>query len=438
MALSMMRIDPARAGGGYRGYVVAVLGVVFAFNVMDRSLLSMLQEPIKRELGLSDGQLGVLSGLAFAAFYATLAIPLGRIADRHNRVAVLTGSLLMWCMATAACGLAGGFAWLLLCRMMVGVGEAGGHPPSASILSDYFPAGRRATALSLYGLGAPAGAMLGLLAGGWVDQWLGWRAAFVIVGLAGALAAPLLWFTIAEPRRGMSDPGEGGAGAGEAQQIGFGRTLGFLWRLKSLRYLLIANMVHGFTQYAFMAWTPPFYARSFGLASGALATRLSVLAALGMVGTWAGGALADRLGRRDMRWQLWVLAIVSGLTVPFGIAQYLAPTPGLSFLFAAGPYLLLTAYVGPTIGASQTLVSPRIRGATAGIMLMTFNIVGLGLGPTLAGLLSDALQPHFGGESLRHAMAAVMLVELIAMAFYLIASRHLRGDLARNRALDFV
>jgi predicted MFS family arabinose efflux permease len=433
MALAAIR-KTAEVSDRYRWYVVGALSVAYACNVMDRSLMSILQEPIKRELGLSDTMLGTLNGLAFAIFYGTLTLPIGRFADRNNRVAVLCGSLLIWCLATAACGLAGGFLSLLIFRMLVGFGEAGGHPPSAAVISDYFPPAKRATAISTYGLGVPVGSMLGILAAGWLNEAIGWRATFFVIGLGGALVAPLIWFTVVEPKRGAA---EASGAASSEEHPPFGTTLRSIWRLKSLRYLLAANMVHGFTQYAYTSWVPPFYMRSFGFESGDVASRLSLLGLCGVAGTYLGGVLADRLGRRDIRWQVWIIAIASLLTVPLAIGQFLAPTAGMSLLFAIGPYFLLTLYVGPVIGASQTLVRPEIRAVTAGVMLMTFNLFGLGLGPFITGMLSDWFAPQFGIHSLRHALVIVVLVELVTALLYVISARSLRADLDRDRSLDF-
>jgi len=410
-------------GSRYRWYVIAILAAVYAFNTMDRNLLSILQEPIRKELGLNDAELGSLTGLAFAVFYASLAIPIARVADRTNRVIVVSVALGAWSLLTAACGFASGFVSLLLLRMGVGVGEAGGYPPSASILSDYFSLERRATALAIFGIGAPIGGALGLLSGGAINQALGWRTAFMVVGLAGLLFAPIVLFTVREPRRGVAESARDAELA--ARPASFWAVLRIVFGLKSYRLLLLGNCIHGFVLYAFSAWNPPFYGRVFGLTTGQIAMHLGVLAGVcGALGTLLGGNLADRLGRRNARWHAWVVGLAALAIVPATYAQYTASSAGLSFAIAAAPYFLFSVFVGPTIAMSQSLVLPNMRATTAAITLMTYNIVGLGLGPFVTGLLSDHFrQAGAGDQSIRYALLIVMAVEMLAAVTYFTAGR---------------
>ena len=433
----MSTFDPRASSVTYRWYVVGVLALVYAVNVMDRALVNILQEEIKHDLGLTDSQLGMLTGLAFAAFYATLAVPIARFADRSNRVFLLCACLALWSLMTAGCGIAMGFVTLLLFRMGVGVGEAGGYPPSAAAISDYFRKERRATALAIFGLGAPLGGTLGLFAAGWLHDLVGWRGAFIAAGAFGLLLAPFILFTVREPQRGVSDDPEDAVGGSTPPSLL--QVAGVLWRLKTIRYLYLANMFHGFALYAHGAWAPPFYARSFGMETSQVAYWLGFLSIFGAIGTFAGGVLADRLGKRDPRWRIWILALASTLMVPFAIAQFLAPTWILSLAFAVVPALLLTFFVAPTIAMGQTLVLPHMRATTAAIMLMMYNIFGLGLGPLVVGMLSDFLVKNLGmgPESLRYAVIAGMLVEVITVGFYLLSARALPRDLARDRNQDF-
>lgn len=433
----MKRYDPRVSSGSYRWYVVGILAVVYAVNVMDRALVNILQEEIKRDLHLTDSQLGMLTGLSFAVFYATLAVPIARFADRSNRVFVLCVCLVLWSLMTAGCGIATGFVTLLLFRMGVGVGEAGGYPPSAAALSDYFSKDRRATALAIFGLGAPIGSTFGLFAAGMLHDLVGWRGAFVVAGLIGLLLAPLVLFTVREPQRGVSDEGEetvAGAPAPSLLQVAT-----VLWRLKAIRYLYLANMFHGFALYAHGSWMPPFYARTFGMHTSQIAFWLGLLSIFGAVGTFAGGVLADRLGKRDPRWRIWILALASMIMTPLAIAQFLAPSWELSLVFAIGPALLLTFFVAPTIALGQTLVLPHMRATTAAIMLMMYNIFGLGLGPLFVGVLSDYLTHTLGlgPNALRYAVIAGLLVEVVTVVFYFLSARALPKDLARDRSQDF-
>ncbi len=433
----MAGYDPSRSPSWYRWAVVGVLGLSYAFAIMDRSLMNILQVPLKRDLRLSDGQLGVLTGLAFAVFYATLAIPIARIADRANRMAVLCVCLLLWSVMTAGCGLAGSFSMLLLLRMGVGVGEAGGYPPAASAISDYFGSDRRATALALFGLGAPVGQTLGLFGGGWLNDTLGWRGAFELIGGVGVFVAPLVYFGVREPRRGAADHAEGGAF--DLRPAGLLDAARVLWRLKTIRFLFLANMCHGFVLYAYNAWSPPFYNRLFHMPLKSVAMWLSLLSVAGALGVYAGGFAADQLGRRDGRWRIWVLAASGLLQIPFSIAQFLTSDVHLSLALAIVPSFTLLFFVGPTIAAGQSLVQPQMRAMTAAIMLMLYNIFGLGLGPLLVGMLSDTLTKGvgLGPAGLSYAIVAALLVEVVAVAFYFASGFSFPRDMARERSADF-
>jgi len=433
----MTRFEPTSGPAWYRWYVVFALGVLYAVSTMDRSLLTILQQPIKEELGLSDSQLGSLTGLAFAAFYATLAIPIARFADRSNRMLVTCAALTLWSVMTAGCGVAGGFITLLVFRMGVGVGEAGGYPPAASILSDYFPSGRRATALALFGLGAPIGSTVGLFTAGWLNELWGWRGAFFLAGGVGLVLAPILLFTVREPRRGASDVGT--EASPNAQSASLLECAKVLWRLKTIRYLYLANMCHGFAVYANSSWAPPFYIRVFHMPTARVAVWLGLLSILGALGTFLGGFLADRLGKRDPRWRIWMLAIASSIVIPAAMGQYLSESVAASLAAAALLYLLLTFFVGPTIAMGQTLVLPHMRATTAAIMLMMYNVFGLGLGPLTVGVLSDVLTQRFGlgTDGLRYAVVTAMCIEALAVTLYIVSGRHLLIDMARDRSRDF-
>lgn len=425
-----------RSGAGYRWYVIAVLAAVYAFNTMDRNLLSILQEPIRQELHLSDAQLGSLTGLAFAVFYATLALPIARLADRSNRVVVAATALATWSLMTAACGAASGFVSLLILRMGVGVGEAGGYPPSASILSDYFARDRRATALAIFGVGAPIGGALGLLLGGGINQIYGWRTAFFVVGALGLVFAPIVLLTVREPRRGAAESAHD-AGLAETP-VTFAEVVRVIFRLKSYRLLLLGNCLHGFVLYSVASWNPPFYARVFHLSTGEIALRLGVLAGVcGALGTLLGGNAADWLGRRNERWHAWVVGFAALALVPATLGQYLVQDAGVSLALAAAPYFLFNVFVGPTIAMSQSLVLPNMRATTAAVTLMTYNIIGLGLGPFLTGVISDRYNAAgAGAESVRYALVTVVGLELVAATIYFLAGRYFAADLSRDRALD--
>lgn len=432
----MSNFNPAKSPAWYRWYVIGALALVYAINVMDRALVTILQVPIKQELGLSDAQLGLLTGLAFAVFYATLAIPIARFADRSNRVAVVCACLALWSLMTAGCGVAMGFVTLLLFRMGVGVGEAGGYPPSASVLSDYFSRHKRATALAIFGLGAPVGHTLGLFAGGWLNDAYGWRNAFIIAGVAGLALAPIIFFTVKEPQRGVSDDADEQSAHG-APAANLREVATVLWRLKTIRFLYVANMCHAFAIYAYQSWLPPFYVRIFDLSTGTVANWLGLLSIAGATGTFLGGMISDRLGRRDPRWYLWSLAAAGIIITPAAIIQFLATDLSTSLWLALVPSVLLHFYVGPTIATGQSLVQPQMRATSAAFMLMLFNIFGLGLGPFFVGALSDAFGATMGEDGLRYALVVGVLIELVAVCFWILAGRHFASDMARDRTLDF-
>ena len=409
-----------------RRYVLGVLVVVYSFNFIDRQILSILLEPIKAELGLSDAQLGLLTGFAFAAFYATLGIPIARHADRSNRRNLIALALTVWSAMTALSGLAQNFWHLLIARIGVGVGEAGCSPPAHAIIADYYPVERRATALGIYALGIPFGILFGFLAGGWINEFFGWRAAFFVVGIPGLLLAVLVRLTVREPPRGLA---EGRSGA--AEQPTMLETARFLWSRSSFRHLALGGALTAFVGYAFTSWMPSFLVRSHGMTTGEIGTWLGLILGIpGGIGIVLGGYLADRLGGRDARWYMWIVAVALTVTVPFSAAVFLADTPAIALALFGVPVLLGNFYQATTFSQAQGLVGLRMRAVAAAILLFILNIIGLGLGPYLVGVLSDAMSDRFGIESLRYALLAASFVNLWAAAHYYVAGRHLKGDLA--------
>ena len=290
-----------------RNYALGVLVVVYTFNFIDRQILSILLEPIKLELGLSDTALGLLTGFAFALFYATLGIPIARYADKNNRRNLIALALAIWSGMTALSGLAQNFWQLLAARIGVGVGEAGCSPPAHSMIADYFPAENRATALGIYSLGIPVGILFGFLAGGWLNEFFGWRVAFFVVGIPGLILAVLVRFTLAEPTRGMA---EGRIDSGE--QPGVMETFRFMWRKKSFRHLAFGGALTAFVGYGLVTWVPSFLVRSHGMETGEIGTWLGLILGIpGGIGIAAGGWMADKLGSRDTRWYLWVVSVAT-------------------------------------------------------------------------------------------------------------------------------
>jgi len=391
-----------------RRYALSVLVVVYTFNFIDRQILSILLEPIKQDLGLSDTQLGLLTGFAFAFFYATLGIPIARYADRANRRNVIAGALAIWSGMTALSGLAQNFWQLLVARIGVGVGEAGCSPPAHSMLADYFPAERRATALGIYSLGIPVGILFGFLAGGWINEFFGWRVAFFVVGVPGLILALLVRLSLREPTRGMA---EGRQVSGEQPSIR--ETLTALWRQRSFRHLAFGGALTAFVGYGVINWVPSFLIRSHGMQTGEIGTWLGLILGIpGGIGIALGGYLADRFGARDTRWYLWIVSVALLAGIPFAVATYLVPSAYAALWCLVLPVMFGNFYQATTFSQTQGLVGLRMRAVAAAILLFILNIIGLGLGPQAVGILSDLLRPQYGDESLRYALLAAGLVNI--------------------------
>ncbi len=422
----------------YRGYVLGLLTLLYVFNLVDRSILAILQEPIKDELDLSDAQLGMLTGLAFALFYATLAIPIARIADRGYRKIVITVSIGLWSLMTALCGAAQNFASLLVFRIGVAVGEAGGVPPAVSLISDYFPPAKRATAMAIYGFGPPLGLMVGLFAGGWLNEIIGWRNTLYLFGIAGIALVPVVYLTLRDLPPGFSDTAKGMSPpkSNAVSLIDVARTA---WRLRAMRHLAAAGTVHGFATYSVMNWGPSFYVRVHDLGTAEVGAYLGILAGLGGgLGTLFGGVLADRLSQKDTRWYMWTPAIAMAALVPVSLAQYLVGDPYVSFAISSLAFFLGTVYIGPFFATAQSLVVPTMRATMQAILLMIFNIFGLSLGPFLTGVLSDILVHDFdmGDNSLRYALCAAILFNAWSAFHFLRGAKYLRAELERDRSAE--
>ncbi len=421
-------------GAAYRWYALGVLFVVYVFNFIDRSILSILAQSIKEDLALSDSQLGFLGGLAFALFYTFLGIPIARMADRGVRRNILAVCLTIWSAMTAVCGFAQNFVQLLLARVGVAIGEAGGSPPSHSMISDLFPASQRATALGIYALGIPVGTMIGNLAGGWMNDAFDWRAAFMVVGIPGVLMAILVRLTLIEPVRGGSETVAPVVGDVPPVAVVFK----YLWSRQSFRYMSLGAALHAFVGYGVGAWIPAMMIRSHGWNTSEIGTALFLLGFFGMFGTFTGGYVADRLGIKDVRWYVWLPGLATLISVPFAAFAYLWHQPAVALAVYSVPYVLGAYYLGPTFSLTQGLVGLRMRALAASILLFVLNIIGLGLGPWFVGIASDVLRAttDLGSESLRWALVITLIFNVIAALFYARAARTLKDDLANSHAMS--
>ena len=409
-----------------RKYALAVLTLVYTFNFIDRQLLSILQESIKVDLSLSDSQLGLLTGFAFAMFYVTAGIPIARFADRSNRRNIVAVSVGLWSAMTAVSGLVQNYGQLLAARVGVGVGEAGGSPPSHSIVSDIFPPEKRASALAFYSTGVNLGILFGFLFGGWLNEFFGWRIAFMVVGIPGVLLAILVRTTVREPIRGLMENR-----TASDVQVPFKDVVTLLWKRKTFRHMAFACGLNAFAGYGTVNWIASFFIRSHEMSTGELGTWLALSTGLfGAIGVLLGGMLGDKLGKRDKRWYQWIPGIATFLCVPAMLVAFLTDNQYVALMFIFIPGTLQNVYLGNSIATTHALVGLRWRSTASAILFLIINIIGLGLGPFGIGYLSDMLAPSMGVESLRYAMLILLPTANIwsAIHFYL-ASRTLREDL---------
>ena len=412
-------------------YTLFILMLTYSCNVMDRNILTMVLEPIRREFALSDTELGLLSGLSFAIFYAVAGLPLGLAADRLNRRNLIFVCLTVWSGMTALCGMAGSFVQLLIARIGVGVGEAGGGPPAMAMISDLFTAKRRATAISTFYLASPLGSLVSFAGGGWLVQHYGWRAAFYAAGIPGLILAVVLILTVREPTRGQSDVKSEPAGT---HRPSLGEILRYVAAQRSLLHLIAGTTLTVFVVSGVGTWSASFFIRTHGFTPSAIGSFLgTAMVTGGLVGTLAGGTAVDWLGRRDDRWRCWVLALAGLITAPLIAASVLMPGAAAATGFYAAYIMVSFVWYGPVHGLCQTLVELRMRAMISAIVNLISNLLGVGLGAQVIGLFSDRLAPALGAQSLRYAMLAACGFSLWAALHFLLAGRTVRADLARAR-----
>ncbi|HTO07600.1 MAG TPA: MFS transporter [Myxococcota bacterium] len=423
---------PAPYSDRYRRYVLGLLVVVYVFNFIDRQILTILGEDIRKEIGFSDTIFGLLTGPAFAILYTFVGIPIGFWADTGTRRSIVALALFFWSLMTTLTGFVGNLGQLIVTRIGVGIGEAGGSPPSHSILSDIFPPDRRATALATYSLGIPIGGGLGLLLGGWFAHFFGWRMAFVIVGIPGLVLALLVRFTVREPVRGGSDPTRTANDPPESLVA----VMRFLRKLPSFVHMSIGASLHALYGYAAAAFVPVFLIRVHHMERAEVGTWLGTITiTVGVLGTFLGGAISDRIAARDPRWYMRVPAVASAIGIPFAFLFYLWPDPRTAILLSIPGSLIGGVYLGPTFAMTQSLVRPNMRALASAILLFIINLIGLGLGPLLVGILSDKLRPTYGDESVRYALLWVVVIGASwATLQYLLAGRTLARDLQAKHA----
>jgi MFS family permease len=411
-------------GRGYRFYVLFILFLVYTFNFIDRQIVGILAGSIKAELGLSDTQLGLMGGIAFALFYTGLGIPIARLADRFNRAWIITISLALWSGFTAMCGFAHGFWQLFLCRVGVGVGEAGGVAPSYSLISDYFPPKERARAFAVFSFGIPVGSAAGILFGGLIAARIDWRMAFVVCGAVGLVLAPLMAFTVREPVRGRFDPPSARTGAPPLREV-----LRILASKPSFWLISCGASSGSLLGYGLAFWMPQFLARSFGLSLTNLSLYYSAIALFGgLLGIWIGGLLGDRLGGNRKAAYALVPAFAYLLSIPFYALGTLSTSPALAFFVFLIPTALGLVWLGPVITSIQHLVPPTMRATASAVFLFINNLIGIGFGIYFFGKMSDLLGARFGAESLRYSILIGLVFYVLASFLFFLAARRLERD----------
>ena len=410
-----MSADEVKSRGGL---VLALLLAAYIFNFLDRQILGILAGPIIKDLHLSDAEFGAIGGLAFALLYSVLGVPLALLADRTSRSRVVAGSLAVWSAFTALCGTAASFGQMFIYRLGVGVGEAGGVAPSYALIADYYPPQRRARALAIFSLGIPLGLAGGTLIGAYLAAWVNWRVAFMTMGVAGLVLAPLMLLVV----RDLPRPSAAGA-------TPLRRTFPMIARKPTFWLLAAAASCSSLAGYGLALWTPSVLERSFGFG---LIERGQFLASIfligGTAGVFAGGWLADRLGQSDRRWYAWLPAIAWLITAPTFALGLLSTDPWAAWPLLLIPNALNILWLGPVTTAVQHLVPQPLRSTASASFLLINNLIGLGVGPTLIGALSVAFTERFGIESLRYAAVSVVGFYLLAAVLMLFASRRLRAD----------
>ena len=420
--------NPAERGPRYRYVVLAMLILAYTFNFLDRQILGILKEPIKRELGLTDTQLGLMGGVAFAALYATLAVPIGWLADRVSRTWIMTAALALWSAFTAACGLATGFWSLFLTRMGVGVGEAGGVAPAYSLITDYFPKEQRARALAAYSFGIPLGTAAGVLFGGLIAAYVNWRWAFFVVGLAGLVLAPVFKWVVSDPVRGGLDVAPGMTPV-KKEAPRFSEVIATVFPKPSFWLLAFGAASASICGYGITFWIPSFFIRSLGLTLAQTSVYYSAIALIGgMAGIWLGGSLADRFGSKNRAAYALVPAICFLVAVPCFLLAMNTKSLAWAFIFFLVPTGLNLTWLGPIITAVQHLAPARMRTTTSALFLLINNLVGIAVGLWFFGYLSDQLKPQYGAESMRYSIQYGLAFYVLSAGLLIAASRRLARD----------
>ena len=416
----------ASAVSDARYYTLALLTLIYALNFLDRTIFNVLIEPIKKEFQLTDTMLGLLAGFGFVLFYSLLGMPVARLADRVNRRNIVAIAFAFWSAMTALCGMAQSVTVLTLARIGVGIGESAGTPASQSIIADHFTKDERPRALGIYAIGTYVGVFLGYFVGGWVNQYYGWRVAFLVAGLPGILLALLFRLTVQEPRRGAADGGV------MQEREALWPTFAFLFSQKTFVIVLIGFCLTSYLNYATAAWIPPFLARVHHLSSAEVGTYAGTFKGLfGIAGTLLGGFVVARISRNDDRWKLWAPAIMSALAGPMFALCMLTPDFSTMVTALALTSFLVGFHLGPIFAVAQTVARPSMRALASALIALTATCFGQGVGPLTVGMINDALKNDYGTDAVRYSLLSASFTTILGALLFVGAARTIRADIAR-------
>lgn len=422
----------------YRRKALILLMLIYVFNFVDRQVVNILAESIKHDLALSDAQLGAITGIAFALLYSVLGLPIARLAEHGDRPKIIAASVGIWSAFTVLCGFAGSFGQMLAARIGVGIGEAGGVPPTHSLITEFTPREERASAIAIYQMGLPLGSLVGLALGGIIADLYGWRVAFFAAGGPGLIFALIALATLREPRRLIDRR------TVKQAQPSIGRAISILLAKPTYRWLLLGTAMQSVVAYGVAGFVAPFFLRTHGLELAALAADvglkpigylglwLGITTGLaGAIGTFFGGWIADHFGRQDLRAYPTVPAIGSLISIPAYLLVFTVPSTIPALLLLAIPSAAVAAWYGPVHGSNQGLVEPRMRATISACTLVVVNLVGLGLGPPLIGMISDHAKRSFGlsdAAGLQAALVTTILITFIAVFAFWQARRTIVAD----------
>ncbi len=405
-------------------YVLVILFLINTVNYMDRMILAVLSQSIKEDMGLSDAQLGLLTGFAFAVFYAVMGLPIARWADRGIRKNIITLAMTLWSAMTILTSLAQTFTHLLIARFSVGIGEAGCIPTAHSLISDCFPKEQRAFALAIFSTGMTVGVAAGFSIGGWVGETYGWRSAFLLLGLPGLILAVITYFMLKEPERGQHD------GNVDVAPTNVSEVFRFILQNRSYLHILSGSIFGMFMIYGIIQWAPPFFIRLHHLTTSQVGAWFGLAYGGGQfIGMLIGGKLANVLILRDERWLVWITAIAYIGCAPIFIIALSVPEPNMAFVFISIGSALFGVAVGPQMAAMMSVMPPNMRATASAIGMFSISMLGIGLAPLLIGYTSDLLNPVYGDNALRYAMIGTAFVAVLAGSNFLFAAKSIEADM---------